>query len=196
MSAQRAVLLSVAVLAGIWPLATSRIQVAVLTWPVAALLCGIVLVRIAGRTSDEWASAAMSYAGLRWNNQHKYLGGPFAAPAIPVPLLSAAEPAPDAWFTPRHPTPSPTTQHPGTSEPTSMPSSPQGPPTTGPDTAPQSTGARRSNRSRPRRVRRWRRKGSEPEAAVMDLPGVLAPVRFLAAPMPTGLPGGQVLAVA
>jgi len=30
----------------------------------------------------------------------------------------------------------------------------------------------------------------------MDLPGVLAPVRFLAAPMPTGLPGGQVLAVA
>ena len=51
MSAQRAVLLSVAVLAGIWPLATSRIQVAILTWPIAALLCGIVLVRIAGRTS-------------------------------------------------------------------------------------------------------------------------------------------------
>lgn len=41
--------------------------------------------------------------------------------------------------------------------------------------------------------RRGRRRRRKP---VLDLPGVLAPVRILAAPLPAGLPGGEQLAVA
>src|SRR5512141_2806417 len=69
MSAQRAVMLVAAVLAAVWPLAVSRPALVVLTWPVALLLAAAAFVRVAGRTSDEWAAAAASYVLLRWRDQ-------------------------------------------------------------------------------------------------------------------------------
>jgi hypothetical protein len=77
MSGQRAVMVTVAVLAAIWPLAVSRPCLVLVTWPFAAVLAAAAFVRIAGRTTDEWIVAVASYLGLRWRGQHTYLGAAF-----------------------------------------------------------------------------------------------------------------------
>jgi hypothetical protein len=61
LSAQRAVMLAGAVLGVVWPLAASRIQAGVVTWPSAAALATLALVRVAGRTVDEWVVAFVSF---------------------------------------------------------------------------------------------------------------------------------------
>ncbi|MHA6759736.1 SCO6880 family protein [Streptacidiphilus sp. PAMC 29251] len=77
MSAQRAAMLGGGVLLAIWPLAASRIQAGIVTWPLSLLLVALAYVRIAGRTVDEWAVAYMSFTLLRNRRQNRFLSGPF-----------------------------------------------------------------------------------------------------------------------
>jgi hypothetical protein len=170
MSAQRAVMLVAAVLAAVWPLAVSRPALVVLTWPVALLLAAAAFVRVAGRTSDEWAAAATSYVLLRWRDQHKYLGGPYTPHAAGT-LTRAETTAVDIAAR--------DDAGPGTEGDVADRQSRAG------DPAP-----------RPGRGRDRGRGGRARKATGVDLPGVLAPVRFLAVALPSGLPGGEQLAVA
>jgi hypothetical protein len=75
---QRAVMLAAAVLAAVWPLAVSRINLAAVAWPVAGLLVGAAFVRVGGRTVDEWAVAFVSYHALTPRAQHKFLSAAYA----------------------------------------------------------------------------------------------------------------------
>ena len=77
LSARRAAVLSGAVLAAIMPLGTSDIGSALVLWPMAIVLATAALVRVAGRTGDEWLSGLLSYAVIRAQGQHRYAGGPF-----------------------------------------------------------------------------------------------------------------------
>ena len=81
MSAQRAVMLGAAVLAAVWPLAASRLAAGLVTWPIAAVLAGLALVRIGGRTTDEWAAAFVSYHSGRARTRHRFLSAAFAPDA-------------------------------------------------------------------------------------------------------------------
>jgi hypothetical protein len=80
---QRVALLVGAVLAGIWPIAVSRFSLAVISWPIAVVLTGLVFARIGGRTIDEWVTAFVSYQLLRVRQQHKFLSAAFAPAASP-----------------------------------------------------------------------------------------------------------------
>jgi hypothetical protein len=163
MSAQRAVMLVAAVLAAVWPLAVSRPALVVLTWPIALLLAAAAFVRVAGRTSDEWAAAATSYVLLRWRDQHKYLGGPYT-PHVAAPVDTTATPVEES------------TRAGGEGAPT----------------------IESDDRGKPPNLSRGPRpgRGGRNHTRGVDLPGVLAPVRFLAVALPSGLPGGEQLAVA
>lgn len=77
MSGRRAAMLMGAVLLAVLPLAESRAALIIVTWPLALVLTALALVRLGGRTSDEWASAFASYQMQRARNQHKFLSGPF-----------------------------------------------------------------------------------------------------------------------
>jgi hypothetical protein len=77
LSAQRALMVAGAVMAGVWPLAVSRMQVALVTWPFAAVLGALAFARIGGRTADEWAIAFVSYHLGRSRTRHKFLGAAF-----------------------------------------------------------------------------------------------------------------------
>ena len=81
LSGKRAVMLAAAVLAAIMPIAMVRISEAALLWPLAVLLTAAALVRIGGRTADEWLTAAVSYRLLAFRSQHKFASGPFAPPS-------------------------------------------------------------------------------------------------------------------
>ena len=158
MSAQRAAILTVAVLTAIWPLAVSRLPLVLGCWPIALVLAAAAVVRVAGRTSDEWLAAGSSYLMLRWRGQHKYLGAAFT----PTDTPALIETGPDDTLT--------ITQDP---------------------TSPVRDGGRLPGQRGQRGPRRRRRR-----APVLDLPGILAPVRILAAPLPGGLPGTGAFAVA
>jgi hypothetical protein len=164
MSARRAAILTIAVLTAIWPLAVSRLPLILGCWPIAIALTAAAFVRVAGRTSDEWLTAAGSYLVLRWRGQHKYLGAAFT-PADTPPLI---ETGPG-----------------GTLTITQDQTGPDG------DGAGAGDGGKVPGEHGQRRPRRGRRR-----APVMDLPGILAPVRILAAPLPGGLPGTGTFAVA
>lgn len=82
MSGQRASLLVVATLIAVWPLTVSRMSLAILCWPVAVVLAGLVFIRLGGRTVDEWATAFVSFQLLRPRQQHKFLSGAFRPPAM------------------------------------------------------------------------------------------------------------------
>jgi hypothetical protein len=77
-SGQRSALLAVAVLAAVWPLTAVRWSAALLTWPIAFVLALLGLVRVGGRTLDEWLVAVASYGLIRLRGQHRFLSGPFA----------------------------------------------------------------------------------------------------------------------
>src|ERR1700678_679282 len=81
LSGKRAVLLGAAVLAAIMPIAMVRLTEAVILWPLAVLLTAAALVRVGGRTADEWLAAAVAYQLLAFRSQHKFAPGPFAPPA-------------------------------------------------------------------------------------------------------------------
>jgi hypothetical protein len=78
LSGQRAVMCGAAVLFAIWPLAASDITEGFVTWPIALLLAFFAFVRIAGRTTDEWVVAYMSFQALKFRNQHKFTGAAFS----------------------------------------------------------------------------------------------------------------------
>jgi hypothetical protein len=91
LSGQRAAMIALAVLLAIWPLAVARPAEGVAAWPAAMILGVAAFARIAGRTSDEWLAASVSYALLRLQGQHKFASAAFAprprgAPAAP-PLM-------------------------------------------------------------------------------------------------------------
>lgn len=91
LSGQRAALIVGAVLTAVWPLAMSRMRLAALLWPIAALLALAAVLRIAGRTVDEWVAAFVSYQTLRYRGQHKFLSAAFAPtdtkkPTAPKPM--------------------------------------------------------------------------------------------------------------
>jgi hypothetical protein len=77
-SAPQAVMLCGAVLAAIIPVAMTDMRAAVLLWPSAAVLAAAALVRVAGRTGDEWTAGVASYLVIRARGQHRFAGGPFA----------------------------------------------------------------------------------------------------------------------
>lgn len=77
MSARRVAMLGGAVLLAIWPLASSRVQAGIVTWPLCLLLVAVAFARFAGRTVDEWAVVAVSHSLLRSRQQNKFLSGPF-----------------------------------------------------------------------------------------------------------------------
>jgi hypothetical protein len=81
LSGRRAALLGAAVLAVIIPVARGRIGDAAVFWPAAVVLALAVFARFAGRTVDEWAATAVSYAVTRFLGQHRFASGPFAPPA-------------------------------------------------------------------------------------------------------------------
>ena len=55
----------------------SSVRAAVLLWPAAVVLAAAALVRVAGRTGDEWAAGLVSYLLIRSRGQHRFAGGPF-----------------------------------------------------------------------------------------------------------------------
>ncbi|MGH8876511.1 MAG: SCO6880 family protein, partial [Stackebrandtia sp.] len=77
LSARRSLLLGAAAALTAWPLAVSALSAAVVCWPVAAILLATALVRINGRTLDEWAASAVSYEAGAWRNLHKFISGPW-----------------------------------------------------------------------------------------------------------------------
>ncbi|MEV7601680.1 SCO6880 family protein [Kitasatospora sp. NPDC089797] len=78
LSLQRAAMLGAGILALIWPFAISYIRAGLVTWPLSFVLFLLAFVRIAGRTVDEWAVAAVSYEILRFRGQNRFLSGAFA----------------------------------------------------------------------------------------------------------------------
>src|SRR5690242_2707398 len=91
LSGQRVAVLVAAVLVGVWPVSAARMSMAVVAWPVAALLAGIAFARFGGRTVDEWASAFVSYQGIRLRHQHKFLSAAFTPSAAAEALIE------DVW---------------------------------------------------------------------------------------------------
>ena len=77
LTGRRATMIGAAAVIAIWPMAMSRIELAAVCWPIAAVLVTVSVVRINGRTSDEWATAYFSYQLLAWRNQHKFAGTAF-----------------------------------------------------------------------------------------------------------------------
>ncbi|MEV6986485.1 SCO6880 family protein [Sphaerisporangium sp. NPDC051017] len=91
LSGRRAAMLGIGVLAAAWPLAASDFRQGAVCWPVAAVLITLAFVRIAGRTVDEWITAAVSYGLLRSRDQHKFASAAFAPrsktrPGAPAPM--------------------------------------------------------------------------------------------------------------
>ncbi len=78
LSTQRALMLGAAVLIATFPIAMSRMSGIVVAWPISLVLALLVFIRIGGRTTDEWATAVVSYAALRTRNQHRFLSGAFS----------------------------------------------------------------------------------------------------------------------
>ena len=80
-SAAQAALLCGAGLAAVTPIAVTSVRAAVLLWPAAVVLAAAALVRVAGRTGDEWAAGVASWLLIRGRGQHRFAGGPFT-PAL------------------------------------------------------------------------------------------------------------------
>jgi hypothetical protein len=84
LSGRRAALCAIGVLLALQPILTGRIANAAILWPAALLAVALAFVRIAGRTADEWALTAASYAWERQLGRTRYL-------ADRPPDLSTAE---------------------------------------------------------------------------------------------------------
>ncbi|HLL66745.1 MAG TPA: SCO6880 family protein [Micromonosporaceae bacterium] len=77
LSGQRVAMLAAAVLIAVWPVTTAQLRTGVVAWPIAAVLVGLVFLRIGRRTVDEWATASVSYGAIRARSQHKFVSGAF-----------------------------------------------------------------------------------------------------------------------
>ena len=78
LSARRAAILAAAILAVIMPIATGKMNAAITLWPVAAVLAATVTIRFQGRTGDEWAASAASWALIAARREHLFGGSPHA----------------------------------------------------------------------------------------------------------------------
>jgi hypothetical protein len=78
LSAPRAAMLSGAVLAAITPVGLADMPTAAVFWPAALVLAAAALIRVGGRTGDEWRAGLASYLIIRARGQHRFAGGPFA----------------------------------------------------------------------------------------------------------------------
>ena len=209
MSGQRAGMLVAAALLAVWPLAVSRMGLAILCWPVAAVLAGLVFARLGGRTIDEWATAFVSFQVLRTRQQHKFLSGAFRPPAIDDghvvvlpwssehrsgrgeavdPLLAGAdgrEPVRVGGFAiggyrPQPESPRATPAPAAAASPRGERPDKPGRNKDGGGSSDNSGGGRRKGRGgRAQLWRRWPRAEGQ-----MDLPGVLAPLTILEGPSP------------
>jgi hypothetical protein len=93
LSAAQAVLLCGAVLAAITPLAVTDMRAAVPLWPAAGVLAAAALVRVAGRTGDEWAAGVVSHLMIVSRGQHRFAGGPFTPAFAALGRRAAGEEA-------------------------------------------------------------------------------------------------------
>jgi len=96
LSARRAAMLSGAVLAAITPVGTADIPSAAVFWPAALVLGVAALVRVNGRTGDEWLAGLVSWALIRALGQHRFAGGPFARSLTTSGTAIAIAVGPDA----------------------------------------------------------------------------------------------------
>src|SRR5580698_5756600 len=78
LSAPRAAMLSGAVLAAITPVGLADLPAAAVFWPAALVLAAAALIRVGGRTGDEWLAGLASYLVIRARGQQRFAGGPFA----------------------------------------------------------------------------------------------------------------------
>jgi hypothetical protein len=81
MTTSRAAMLAAAVLAAIVPVAAVRMSAVIVLWPAALALAAAALIRVQGRTGDEWLAGLVSHQLIALRGQHRYAGGPFAASA-------------------------------------------------------------------------------------------------------------------
>jgi hypothetical protein len=91
MSGRRTALVIFAVLVAVQPLSAARLSGAVVEWPAAAFLLALAFVRVAGRTTDEWVVAVVSFQVLRLRGRNRFHSGAFAPraaadPAGPAPM--------------------------------------------------------------------------------------------------------------
>ena len=77
LSMQRTLLIAAALVLALWPVFSASLGSGVVAWPLAAVLGGSAMVRVAGRTADEWASSFLSYQYLRLRGLTKFASGPF-----------------------------------------------------------------------------------------------------------------------
>jgi hypothetical protein len=85
LSGRRAALVAAAVLAAILPVATASLSEGAVLWPAGIVLALAAVVRVGGRTADEWLAALISYSVLAFRGQHKFVSGPFTPPSAGLP---------------------------------------------------------------------------------------------------------------
>src|SRR6266567_1792419 len=85
LSARRAAMLGAAILAVLMPVVATRMGEALVSWPVALVLGCAAMIRIQGRTGDEWLAGCVSYAMIRAQGQHRFAGGPYTPPPPGAP---------------------------------------------------------------------------------------------------------------
>jgi hypothetical protein len=83
LSARRSAMLGGTILAVLLPIAEGQIRETIILWPAAVVLAGAAMVRVQGRTGDEWAASAVSWAAIRAQGQHRFASGPFAPQPAP-----------------------------------------------------------------------------------------------------------------
>jgi hypothetical protein len=90
MNGRRTLLVALAALSAVQPVAAARLSDALVAWPVTGVLIALAYTKVAGRTVDEWMVAAVSFQLLRLRGQNKFQSGAFAPagpdPAAPSPL--------------------------------------------------------------------------------------------------------------
>lgn len=91
MSGARFALVSVGVLCLVAPISTRSLAVLLVTWPTAALVAGLVWLRVGGRTATEWAGLGLAHTWNTARHGNRFLSGAFAPrdpadPAAPAPM--------------------------------------------------------------------------------------------------------------
>jgi hypothetical protein len=94
LSAPRAAMIAGAVLAALAPVGAAKMSAAVIFWPAALVLAAAALIRVGGRTGDEWLAGVASYLVIRARGQHRFAGGPFAPTQAVGGTANAAGEAP------------------------------------------------------------------------------------------------------
>lgn len=89
MSGARFTLVTLGLLCLVAPISTRSLGVLLLTWPTAALLAGLVWLRVGGRTATEWAGLGLAHAWNTARHGDQFFSGAFA-PRDPDDAAGAA----------------------------------------------------------------------------------------------------------